>query len=139
MTLEEAEKKIRTAWIIGVISTFVTLIFTLIAMASEGGTIEVQGTSIGAWWLLDVFLGSLLVFGIYMKSRVAAVGMFTYFLISKLVIWTIGISVTGTAPGVLLGIAFLYIYFEGARGALTYHRLQVEDIPANPPDALPED
>lgn len=138
MTLTDAEKKIRTAWIVGIISTFMTLILALVALTSKGGTVDVQGTTISAWYFLDFFLGCLFTFGIYMKSRVAAIGMFIYFLISKLMIWANGLSATGAAPGVLLGVAFLYLYFEGARGAIAYHRLQAEGVPANPPLAPPE-
>lgn len=139
MTIAEAEKKIKIAWIVGVISGFVTLIFTLAAATSAGGTLAVLGTTISLWTFLDVFLIFLLTFGIYMKSRVAAVGMFIYALLSKLVMW-FGLSVASAPalPGVLLGIVILYLYFEGARGAITYHRLRAVDVPLNRPVALPE-
>jgi hypothetical protein len=72
----------------------------------------------------------LLTFGIYAKSRVAAVGMFIYSMISKLMVWGAAASVDGTVllPGVLLGIVVLYLYFEGARGTIAYHRLRSERV-----------
>jgi hypothetical protein len=141
MTIAEAEKKIKIAWIVGIISGFVTLIFTLVVATSAGGTVEVQGITVSLWMFLDIFLIFLFTFGIYMKSRVAAVGMFIYALISKLIMWGAGFSAAGAPalPGVVLGIAILYLYFEGARGAIAYHQLRAEDVPANPSVAVPED
>jgi hypothetical protein len=129
MTLKQAVEKIRNAWIAGLISGFITLFATLVAATSEGGTVNLQGTPISLWNLLDVFLILLFTFGIYMKSRVAAIGMFIYFLASKLLMLAAGTAL----PGALAGIVFLYFYFEGARGAITYHRLQEGCIPANSP------
>lgn len=141
MTLTQAEKKIRTAWILGLISGFVTLLFTLVAATSEGGTADFQGTTVSLWYLLDVFLIFLLTFGIYRRSRVAAIGMFIYFLLSKLIMWSVGLSVAGSSvlPGILTGIAFLYFYFEGARGAITFHQLRQGNPPIGSPVTFPED
>lgn len=136
MTLAQAEKKIRNAWILGLISGFTTLLFTLMAATSEGGTADFQGTTVSLWYLLDVFLIFLLTFGIYRKSRVAAIGMFIYFLLSKLMIWSVGLSVAGPSvlPGILTGIVFLYFYFEGARAAITLHQLQQDHPPVTSPE-----
>jgi uncharacterized membrane protein (GlpM family) len=128
VTLIQAKKKIRNAWIAGLISGFLTLIFTLVAATSESGAVNIQGTTASIWNLLDVFLTFLFTFGIYMKSRVAAIGMFIYFLISKLAMWTAG----PTLPGILTGVVFIYFYFEGARGTLAYHRLRQSYAPDKP-------
>jgi serine/threonine-protein kinase len=135
MTLIQAKKKIRNAWIAGLISGFITLIFTLVAATSEGGAVNIQGTTASIWNLLDVFLTFLFTFGIYMKSRVAAIGMFIYFLIGKLAMWATGPSL----PGILIGVVFMYFYFEGARGAITYHQLRQSYAPDKPVTAPPED
>jgi hypothetical protein len=111
-------------------------LFITAAAASRGGPIRpinVQGTTISILNLLDVFLIFLFTFGVYMKSRVLAIGMFIYFLISKLLVLAAG----ATLPAMLIGIGFLYFYFEGARGAITYHRLRQSRIPPNSPITPP--
>lgn len=125
MTIEQAKKKIRTAWIIGLISGFITLFFTVAAAMNAGGTLTIQGTTLGLGVLLDVFLIFVLTFGIYMKSRVAAVGMFVYFLGSRLLMLADVPAIdTSTVISLLVAITILYFYAEGARGAVMYHRFR---------------
>jgi hypothetical protein len=126
MTIIQAEKKIRNAWIVGLISGLTTLIFTLAAATSQDGTIDLAGTIVTVWYLIDVGLIFLFAFGIYIKSRVAAVGMFIYFLVSKLMMWGAAFSSGASliSLGILIGAVCLYFYFEGARGAIIYHRLR---------------
>jgi hypothetical protein len=106
------------------------------AATSEGGTADFQGTTVSLWYLLDVFLIFLLTFGIYRKSRVATIGMFIYFLLSKLMIWSVGLSVAepSAPPGILTGIVFLYFYFEGARAAIALHQRQQDHPPVTSPE-----
>lgn len=62
-------KRIKNAWITGIVSGSITLIFTLIAMNGS----QILGFSI--WNLSDVALIFGLTFGIYKKSRACAVAM----------------------------------------------------------------
>ena len=106
-------KQIRNAWVAGAISTSITLIFTLFAIA---------GTSLAgytAWQAFDVGLMISLTFGIYKKSRVCAVLMFIYFVVSKIM----QVSQSGQASGLLLALVFLYYYGLGIRGTFSYHKL----------------
>ncbi|HET9257674.1 MAG TPA: hypothetical protein VFO16_21090 [Pseudonocardiaceae bacterium] len=135
MTLDQAGRKIRAAWIAGLISASATLIVTLAAI-SQGGTFNLQGTTISTGNFLDVFLILLLTFGIYMKSRVAAIGMLIYFLISKLIMFTLAAGFNVVAA--VFAIVFLYFYFEGTRGTIMYHRLRQSGNQANPPAIQPE-
>jgi hypothetical protein len=104
-------KKIRNAWVAGLISAGITLVFTLLA---------VSGTRLigfGAWQLLDVALILALAFGIYRKSRVCAIVMFVYFVASKIML----ISQTGNASGIVMALIFLYYYALGIQGTFAYH------------------
>ena len=74
----EILKRIRNAWVTGIISGSITLIFTLIAMNGD----QLMGFSV--WNLSDVVLIFGLTFGIYKKSRTCAVVMLAYFLLSKI-------------------------------------------------------
>jgi len=106
-------KKIRNAWIAGIVSGCVTLVFTLLAMAGA----RVLGFS--AWELLDVGLVFGLTFGIYKKSRTCAVLMLVYFTISKILLILEG----ARASGVVTGLAFIYFYALGVIGTFQYHKL----------------
>jgi len=118
-------KKIRNAWIAGLISTSVTLLLTLLAVT--GTTI----TGFSAWQFLDVALVLGLTVGIYRKSRLCAMGMLAYFVISKI----IGISETGRASGIAMALIFLYFYAQGVHGTFVYHRLAKDATAPRPPPA----
>lgn len=108
-------KKIRHAWMACLVSAAMTLVFTLIGMASAG-----SAGPFGASQLIDVVFIVGMAFGIHRKSRTCAVLMFLYFAISK--IWLI--AVTGQVNGLFLGVVFLYYYAMGVAGTFEYHKLQ---------------
>ncbi|MBC3880680.1 hypothetical protein H8K35_02835 [Undibacterium sp. LX40W] len=105
-------KRIKNAWITGIVSGSITLIFTLIAMNGS----QILGFSI--WNLSDVALIFGLTFGIYKKSRACAVAMLAYFLLSKIIV----IAQTGSFNGGILAIVFIYYYVYGVIGTFAYHK-----------------
>ncbi|WP_432727239.1 hypothetical protein [Variovorax sp. W6] len=108
-------RKIRNAWIAGLVSAAVTLVFVLIAVA---------GTSLigmSAYQLLDVVLILGLAFGIYKKSRICAVLMLAYFVWAKVVLIRLG-HANGT--GLVMAAVFFYFYLQGVIGTFAYHRYQ---------------
>jgi serine/threonine-protein kinase len=74
-----------------------------------------------AWSLLDVALIFGLSFGIYKKSRVCAVLMLAYFIVSKIVL----MLEAGKPSGLLVALIFAYFYVQGIRGTVAFHKLQV--------------
>lgn len=106
-------KKIRNAWIAGLVSGSITLVVTLFAIAG----MSVLGYS--AAELIDVALVFGLTFGIYKKSRTCAVLMFVYFVFSKIVLMT---EMRSASP-MIVGLVFLYFYAMGVVGTFQYHRL----------------
>jgi len=106
-------KKIRSAWIAGLIRGSLTLVVTLSAIAG----FSVLGYS--AAELIDVALVFGLTFGIYKKSRTCAVLMFVYFVISKIVLMT---EMRSASP-MIVGVVFMYFYARGVVGTFQYHRL----------------
>jgi hypothetical protein len=115
--LEAAEKKIRTAWILGIISTVITLLATIAAMASPDIAAQI-GFSI--WNILDVLLLGGLTFGIFKKNRICAIVMFVYFIISKIIQFSAGIP---NPVGIAFAALFAYGYFEGIRGTSDYQNI----------------
>lgn len=122
--IDRAEGKIKGAWMAGVASGSVTLVFTLVAMKRNvwGFTISNLG---------DVLLVFTLAFGIYMRNRVCAILMLVYFLVAKVFIWMRLDLITDLPKGVWVGyllftMLFCYFFFEGIRGTFAYHRLERE-------------
>ncbi|MDI1260282.1 hypothetical protein [Aquabacterium sp.] len=107
-------KKIKNAVFAGLLSAAVTLVFTVIAM---------NGTSLAGftpWQMIDVVLILGLTFGIHRRSRVCAVAMLGYFIVSKIVI----VAETGKFSGGFLSVVFLYYYAQGAIGTFEYQKLR---------------
>ena len=109
---EETLKKIKHAWTAGLISAAMTLVITLLAV------LGVKIMAFDAWEFLDVALILGLTYGIYRKSRVCAVLMIVYFLISKIIMF----AESGKANGIILTIVFLYYYGQGVVGTFAYHK-----------------
>lgn len=111
--LKEAEAKIKWAWQAGIVSGTWTLILVLLSLAGYGFTGLIDASA-----LIDVCLVFGLSFGIYKKSRVAAVIMLVYFLLSKAWI-VIGLKIF---PGVISWF-FLILFLGGVQGTFTYRKL----------------
>jgi len=109
-------KKIKNAWIAGLISGAATLVVTLLAVSG------VQLLGFSAWEFVDVALILGLTYGIYRKSRVCAVLMVIYFAASKILI----VMETGKPTGGFMAIIFLYFYVQGVLGTFAYHK-HIED------------
>jgi hypothetical protein len=107
-------KKIRNAWVAGLISAGVTLVVTVLAISG----VSLMGYT--AWELLDVVLILGLTLGIYKKSRVCAIAMLTYFVASKIML----ISETGKPSGLVTALIFIYYYWQGVLGTFAYHRFR---------------
>jgi 4-amino-4-deoxy-L-arabinose transferase-like glycosyltransferase len=152
MTIIQAEKKIRNA---GSVGLFV-LIILLISLASDlveaigrGGIANLQESTIRD--IIAIALLLLFIFGISKKSRMAAIGMFTYFLAAVLLIGYFLVNHLMARAALsqdnlivilivtAIFIPILYFAFEGARGAVTYHRLRHSSSSADQPVALGED
>jgi len=113
LAVNDALRKIKTAWVAGIVSGVITLAVTLLS---------ITGTRLfgfNAWSFLDVALIFGLTFGIYRKSRVCAVVMLVYFVLSKIYMWTI----TPSFIGLLVSLIFLFCYVQGVIGTFRYHRI----------------
>ena len=113
---DKVSKKIRAAWIACLFSASMTLVMVAIVIATGERNFGLHGPID----LLDVGFILGLAFGISRKSRVCAVLMLVYFMLSKYLI----IRATGQVGGVWLGLAFLYFYAQGVVGTFEYHKLR---------------
>ena len=112
--LELAKTRIKNAYIGGVIIGVATLLFTIVAITSGNNILGFD-----AWALLDVILIFGLTFGVYKKSRVCAVLLFLYFVISKIILF----METGKPIGLIMAFLIGYHLFRGVQGTITYHKV----------------
>ena len=110
----KANKRIKQAWIAGVISGVITLIAILQSVAG----VDILG--FGIHNLLDVTLIFGLAYGIYRKSRVCAVIMFVYFVGNRILM----LVESGKPSGLVMAALFGYWFFQGIRGTFGYHKLE---------------
>lgn len=113
MTLTQANKAIKDATIVGIITIIVTLILTLI-YASGAGLAHID-----LWNIIDLLVLSGLTFGIYRKNRLCALAMPIYYLSVKTVLWVNEEAFIG----VPLALIFTYFFWRGVQGAWAYHKL----------------
>ncbi|MBI3715915.1 MAG: hypothetical protein HY255_07985 [Betaproteobacteria bacterium] len=109
----EVLKKIKNAWIVGVISGTFTLVFSLLSI------VGVQVMQFSAAELVDAVLAYGLAYGIYRKSRTCAILLTAYFIIGRIVLYV----ESGVISGGLMGVIFLYFLARGIEGTFQYHKL----------------
>lgn len=107
---EEIKKKIKNAWVAGIISIALTIVVTLISL---------YGTSImGLGWeaFVDVGLMCIFTYGIYRNSRTCALLMLMFFLLNKIVMF----MESGSISGLPIALLFLWFYSQGVIGTFQY-------------------
>lgn len=125
MNREEAVRATRRGAIAAVVSGIITLVLTLLVMAFD--TRGTFSNLVDVYSLLDVVLIFILAFGVYKKSRYAAIILVIYFLSSKLIliIERGGIG----ASGLLFSLMFLYFFVKALQGCFAYKKLEKQENP----------
>ena len=78
----------------------------------------------------------ILSYGLKHHSRGAAVGLFFIFCISRIVSIAMGLIVFTTFENIarfMVQLIFAYLFFQGMRGAMTFHYLTHPDYPTSVP------
>jgi serine/threonine-protein kinase len=115
----DAIRRIKIAWVAGVISASMTLIVALLPFFGVS-ILGFNQTGVVLNILGALFVGAL-AFGISRKSRVCAVVLFGYFLFWKVVfILQYGFILSGLWTGFI----FLYCFLEGIVGTFSWHKLK---------------
>jgi hypothetical protein len=112
--IEKAEKHIRNAWIVGIISTAMTIVVSLVGAYNEDFR---YSSGFDTWSLFDAALLAGLTYGIYKKSRFSALGLLVYFVLSKF----IAAAADGQFPFGLGALFFGYFYLMGTISAFKLH------------------
>jgi serine/threonine-protein kinase len=122
MNAAQAKMRIRNGWIAGVITAAATLFASLLPLLG----ISLAGFNL--WNLTDFALIAGLTLGIARKSRVCALMMLAYFVVSRISL----VAQTADIPGAVLGAILAFIFFEGVRGAFAWHQLARVRAPEPP-------
>jgi hypothetical protein len=128
----------RNAWIAGFVAAGISLINALIFFS--GADSNPQGAwSSGqlAFVVVEAALLTALAYGVLRKGRPAAVLLFFYFWVSRPVLLSMGILKLEVAS-VLVQVLFFYLFFQGMRGAIVFHRLTHPPYPLADATPSPE-
>jgi hypothetical protein len=125
----KARKRMRNAWIAGFAAAGVGFINALISFPSAASDSQ-GGWSNGqfVFVMLESSLMAVLAYGVLKRTRAAAVLLFFYFLISRIPLLAMGLMRLEVLP---LQLLFGYLFFQGMRGALTFHYL-THPLPPEP-------
>lgn len=119
--LQNAQRKIRKAWVAGAVITSLTVlaavIFSIIVSNQARGQLKTVGSS--PELILSAIIFGGLSIGVYCRSRVCALLLCTIYILEK--IWAI--AVTGKIAGILIGLLFIYYFVGGVQGTFDYHRI----------------
>lgn len=118
MNREEAIKATKNGAIAACISGTLTLVIVAIAIFNN------NDNALALWNdpanFFDIILIFACAYGVYKKSRTAAIVLFVYFIISKIFI---GIE-TGKVTGIFISLIFLYFYGKAIQGAFAYKKIE---------------
>ncbi|GHG66494.1 hypothetical protein GCM10010919_14220 [Alishewanella longhuensis] len=123
MDKNEAIKATKNGAIAATISGVITLAVVSLALYSNA-----EGDL--AFWndplnFIDIALLFLCAFGLYRKSRTAAIVLLIYFIFAKIII---ALSV-GRMPGLIVSLVFLYYFAKAVQGTFVFHRLEKVENP----------
>ena len=113
MTPAQIKRSIQLGWGAAAISVVTTTLFTL--FFTRAGLLD---RPLVVWAISSALVTALLGYGVYRRSRRAAITLLVMFLISRIWFYV----QTGSLGSPLLSIIFLYCFVEGVRGTLAHHR-----------------
>lgn len=118
MNREEAIKATKNGAIAASISGSLTLVVVAIAIyGNDDGALALWNDPAN---FFDIILIFACAYGIYKKSRTAAIVIFIYFIFAKVYI---GIE-TGETSGIYLSLVFLYFYGKAIQGSFAYKKIE---------------
>ena len=119
--LQNAMNRIKNSYIAAFISAGITLVFTFLAFMGQNNI-----ATVNAYTIIDVvFVIVLALLIMLIKSRVASIVLFVYFLFSKIVMF-----IEDPASGIFslfLALIFAIAYFYGITGTFSYHKIKKQE------------
>ena len=119
-TIESATKATKQGMWAAVCVAVVTAIFATVA--ANSGNIKYGADSISPWAFIDSAVFSVVAFGLYKNSRVAAVAGLVVFVFEKLD----QITSAGTVGNIFIAVIIALCFVGAVRGTYALHRIRVE-------------
>lgn len=117
-TIDEANKAVRNAAVLAVISGLLTVLLIFAAGNAGGG----PDTSAHFNFIDAVLLFTLAYLLYFHKSRTASVALLLYYILGRIVM-LVGTGVAGFGSSIWLTIIIIYVFYRGIQGAFSYSRL----------------
>ena len=141
---DQARRRMRYAWVAAFIWAGISLLNAVIIALGIlfGFDAENQPLWSGgqlAFVLAESTLVAILGFGVFKRWRLAALLLFFYFGISRIVLIALGLIALQEPSAVLrflVQVAVVYLFFQGMRGSLAFHYLSHPAYPTATP--MPE-
>ena len=125
MNREEAIKATKTGALIAVAAGILGLGLTFYALSSNASGF------IGLWndpiVFFDIVLIFILAFGVYKKSRTAAVVLVLHHIFSRIYLMVEGMQPSGVT--IIVSIVILYFYAKSVQGAFVFHKIEKQENP----------
>lgn len=119
MNQEKIDSRIKIGYILAFISGLLTLVISVLGFCLQSGKGDFLSYFADPSILFDIILIFALAYGIYKRSRICAIFMFLYFLVSKIILMT----EFGRPSGIVVSIVFLYFFFQAIIGTFDHHKL----------------
>ena len=123
MNKSEAIKATRHGAIAALVAAAISGFVVVVAILTDARGILAQWNDPA--FVIDIVLVLVCAYGMYRKSRTAALLMFFYYLIDRIII----AIETEVSIGVIVTIVFLYFFGRAIQGAFVYHKLLKEENP----------
>ncbi len=118
----------RWAWIAGFTWATIGLLNAMLLFSGLDSEVEnLWGGGQFLWVVSESGLIALLSYGVLKKAKLAAVSLFFYFWISRIPLLAVGwislVEQPDMARFIIMQVLPAYLFFQGMRGALTFHFL----------------
>jgi len=118
MTIEQARKHVRNAWIGAVLFAVGLLVYSILAMLRLTETGSNAGRGVLVAFVAVAGIAGL-AYGVFRFSRICALAVLLLFSLPNIVQWA-----SGRFDGIILAPVFIYCFAQGLRGTIAYHRLR---------------
>jgi len=127
MDINQAEKKIRRAWILSAIA--VPAFFVSLSIP-RNVHLFMPWLFPGAMGLPLLLIVSVLTYTVYRKSRIGAVSLFIVYVLNKAFtyVWLYIFSTAFIIVWLLISLIWGFIFLQGLRGTFAYHRLRGAEV-----------
>ena len=125
LLLKRSESAIKHAFICGIIVAFITLCMAVVGIAKNG--YHLFDAEYNAYSLIDFGILLGLTIGVYSKLRSCAIGLFLFYLLGQIILWTnldFNVPLIYRLTMVTSGLIPLLVFARGVWGSIIYNKIK---------------